>query len=256
MWLQQWVLVLCRWNTGKLSEKSGSEELIFLFPAVKCIFSLGSQNELLEQQRLQQQQQLMGAVPPQPSPLPPSTTPQSQLPPSTTPQSTIRAAQPSPMVVAPKPAKDLPDQSSVGTSQKDLVRAALQQHVQAMTVNPSASQHPATPDKKEQVPQQTKAAPTTQPVPIAPLPSLPMASLINSSPSLLQQTMTAQASASTQQTAANMAQFMLLAQQAMKTSQLMQAMQQQSVSRPSAGLKPPPAAPTATQDSSGGDTKQ
>ena len=196
----------------------------------------------------------MGTVPTQPSQLPPSTTSQSQLPPPTTPQSTIRAAQQPPMVAVPKPAKDLQDQSIV--SQKDLVRAALQQHVQAMAVNPSASQHPATPDKKEQVPQQAKAAPTTQPVPIAPLPSLPMASLINSSPSLLQQAMTAQASASTQQTAANMAQFMLLAQQAMKTSQLMQAMQQQSVSRPSAGLKPPPAAPTATQDSSGGDTKQ
>ena len=154
------------------------------------------------------------------------------------------------MVIAPKPAKDPSEQSSVGTSQKDLVRAALQQHVQAKAVNPSASQYP--PDKKEQVLQQAKAAP----VPIAPLPSLPMASLINSSPSLLQQAMTAQASASTQQTAANMAQFMLLAQQAMKTSQLMQAMQQQSVSRSSAGLKPPPAAPTATQDSSGGDTKQ
>lgn len=180
----------------------------------------------------------MGTVPTQPSQLTPSTTPQ--------------PTQQPPTVIAPKPAKDSSEQSSVGTSQKDLVRAALQQHVQAKAVNPSASQYPATPDKKEQVPQQAKAAP----VPIAPLPSLPMASLINSSPSLLQQAMTAQASASTQQTAANMAQFMLLAQQAMKTSQLMQAMQQQSVSRSSAGLKPPPAAPTATQDSSGGDTKQ
>lgn len=179
----------------------------------------------------------MGTVPTQPSQLTPSTTPQ--------------PTQQPPAVIAPKPAKDPSEQSSVGTSQKDLVRAALQQHVQAKAVvNPSASQYP--PDKKEQVPQQAKAAP----VPIAPLPSLPMASLINSSPSLLQQAMTAQASASTQQTAANMAQFMLLAQQAMKTSQLMQAMQQQSVSRSSAGLKPPPAAPTATQDSSGGDTKQ
>ena len=200
------------------------------------------QNELLEQQRLQQQQQLMGTVPTQPP----------QLTPSTTPQPTVGATQQAPTVIAPKPAKDPSGQSSVGTSQKDLVRAALQQHVQAKAVNPSASQHSATPDKREQVPQQAKAAP----VPIAPLPSLPMASLINSSPSLLQQAMTAQASASTQQTAANMAQFMLLAQQAMKTSQLMQAMQQQSVSRSSAGLKPPPATPTAAQDSSGGDTKQ
>lgn len=195
------------------------------------------QNELLEQQRQQQQQLAAGAMGV-------TSTPPSQLTPSTVQQSIIGAAQ---QHVAAVTSKQMPVKSPPQPTQQEALRATLQQHVQAMSSQRQPASVKASTDTAQvshaahQQPKATQqgGAATSLP-PIAPL---PMPTLIHSSPALLQQAMTAMAAQATTSTpqssqmqAANMAQFMLLAQQAMKTSQLMQAMQQQ---QPSASVAAP-----------------
>jgi len=177
-----------------------------------------------------------------------TTTPPSQLTPSTVQQSIIGAAQ---QHLAAATSKQMPVKSPPQPTQQEALRATLQQHVQAMSSQRQPASVKASTDTAQvshtahQQPKATQqgGAATSLP-PIAPL---PMPTLIHSSPALLQQAMTAMAAQATTSTpqssqmpAANMAQFMLLAQQAMKTSQLMQAMQQQQQQQqPSASVSAP-----------------